>query len=296
MLNQVRRDLGIPKENISLDSTGTGRLNMTGATAMSRLSMKTMDTTPGGTASQPSHLSSSVSQDTYDFQSTGAMFSTIHSNANDMSDTQALKNYELDITRKEADDEAVASKRYTDMENVDDDLSLVVRAGSLSDQPVPKVHQKNVSDKKARPLNQVHERRDINENPVSVTGENEAWHTAHHRKDESHVGSTPLKEKREGKDKKYVDETEQTGQNIPDVVPEMIYETVIPPSTSDSETFYPKPKPRLLKTDAIIEETPPEPKRQESEDISVSTSEQHADDEYDGNYEDDYDTLTDDDF
>ncbi|XP_060063044.1 spermatogenesis-associated protein 7-like [Ylistrum balloti] len=110
VLDEIRRDLGIPHESDSDISSYTGspdissRLKSTGYTGRSNNSIgisKPFDRTFNSTMD---------SQNTYGLQSmSGDLFSTINSefDREDMSNTQALQSYQLEMTRKEAIDEAI---------------------------------------------------------------------------------------------------------------------------------------------------------------------------------------------
>lgn len=99
MLGKVRSDLGIPDE-------GEGTLESTMGETVSTSSFKLRPTLARFEQSKVSDVtfdSTVDSQNTYKFKdsSSADMFSTIHSENEDLSGTQALRDYQMNITRKE---------------------------------------------------------------------------------------------------------------------------------------------------------------------------------------------------
>ncbi|KAK3092522.1 hypothetical protein FSP39_003957 [Pinctada imbricata] len=143
MLGQVRDELNIPEdEEADLEEYSTQ--NSTFSTESSKLRFTAVGKYGKFDHTRGSQFGSTMdSQNTYNFKDTssGDMFSTIHSEKEDLSATQALQDYQMGITKHEAEEEA-KEKSYespgeikpdTDEEDIVSRKSGSVKAKLVSD-------------------------------------------------------------------------------------------------------------------------------------------------------------------
>lgn len=103
MLSQVRQDLDIKDESESPDYSPLDTTSSLGSRLHTKYSR--------GQTGEQTFGSTIDSQNTYNFKDTssGDMFSTIHSENDELSATQALKSYQLDLTRHVENEEGEES-------------------------------------------------------------------------------------------------------------------------------------------------------------------------------------------
>ena len=140
MLGQVRDELGIPEDEEE-DLQEFSPQNTTFSTESSKLRYSPMAKYDRFNQTRGSQFGSTMdSQNTYNFKDTssGDMFSTIHSEREELSATQALQDYQMGITRHEEEEKSYESpgeiKPDTDEEDQMSRKSGNVRKQQASDE------------------------------------------------------------------------------------------------------------------------------------------------------------------
>lgn len=168
MLSQVRQDLDIKDESESADFSPLDTTSSLGSRLHTRYSR--------GRTGEQTFGSTMDSQNTYNFKDTssGDMFSTIHSEkeSDDLSATQALKSYQLDLTRHVENEEGDESPgEIAQSENEMEKTDHVIEADNKSVK----------SSKSAKSSRSVHSAHVADDRSGKSSGHRSATSSTHHQ-------------------------------------------------------------------------------------------------------------------